>query len=124
MTRGQQVEAAITEGEPVRDWVHKTGTTAAQEAVSTSVEVDNYSGFFHFLQSPPSTFHCLNPGGSQLTQKPAGKTRSAAVQCSRSRMKSGQEGEQVRDLGEKTDCYGWIGATSTSALGSDPSVGW
>lgn len=50
MTRGQKVEAAITEGEPVRDWVHKTGTTAAQEAVSSSVEVDK---LLRLLSFPP-----------------------------------------------------------------------
>lgn len=72
MTRSQQVEAATIEGEPVRKWIHERVTAAAQEAARNRVEVEKYPVS---LQSSARNFHCVNPGGSQLTQKPTGKTQ-------------------------------------------------
>ena len=59
MTISQQVEAANTGGEPIRNWVHERGTTTAQEASRSTVELDKYSGFFLSLQSLPVPFTIL-----------------------------------------------------------------
>lgn len=53
VTISQQVEAANTGGVPIRNWVQERGTTSAQEASRSTVELDKYPGFFISPSSLP-----------------------------------------------------------------------